>query len=85
MVATSTMTMRTMGNDGNEHNDDEDDGKRNDVGDGKGEQQQPADSIPNLLNKYSATHSALNAGYFQPQMISFTNNYSSVLLMQQAG
>jgi len=51
MMATSTMTMRTTGNDGDEHNDDEDDGKRNDVGDGKGEQQQPADSILNLLNK----------------------------------
>jgi len=73
------------GNDGDEHNDDEDHGKQNDVGDGKWEQQQqPADSIPNLLNKYSATHSALNAGYFEPQMILFTTNYSSMLPMRQA-
>jgi len=72
------------GNVANERNNNEDDGKQNGAGDRtEQEPQQPADSIPKISNKYSALHSTLNAGYFQPQMISFTNNYSSMLLMRQ--
>ena len=70
----------------NERDNNEDDDKQNGASDGnEQEPQQLADSIPKISNKYSALHSALNAGYFQPQMISFTNNYSSMLLMRQAG
>jgi len=73
------------GNVANERDNNEDDGKQNGASDRtEQEPQKPADSIPKISNKYSASHSALNAGYFQPQMISFTNNYSSMLPMQQA-